>query len=224
MSKLLKMFGMAAMLGVLMMVGGCGGDDNETPVVTNPSVTSPFAATINPDGTATTGANTTIVAAPPGTTGYLAGVSVTLPPNTVITAKNADGTPKVLNAPISFTFTAPADSSATVSGTNGIPVPTGFVAVNSAAGAIDVQITGAASATFDHPITITIPVPGQIVGTSLPVYSVTGTTYTLIGNFPVTASSTGSSVISFPVSSLSWKVVNPFFRNATGGTGGVPGI
>ena len=114
-----------------MMAGGCGGGDDEAPVVTNPSATTSFAATVNPNGSATTGANTTTVATAPGTPGYLATVSASLPPNTTITAKNADGSTKALTATPSITFTAPADSTATFSGTNGVPVPTGFLAVDS---------------------------------------------------------------------------------------------
>jgi hypothetical protein len=217
MSKLLKIFGIVALFGALMMAGGCGGGD-EAPVVTNPSATTSFAATPNANGSATTGANTTTVATAPGTPGYLATVSASLPPNTTITAKNADGTTDVLTATPSLTFTAPADSTATFSGTNGVPVGTGFVTVASTSGAVDVAITGAASATFNHPITITMPVPGKAVGTVIDIWSVTGTTYTLLGNFTVTAGTTGS-VVSFPVSSLSWKVCHPLFTTPTGSTG-----
>jgi hypothetical protein len=204
MGKLLKMFSLAALLGALMMVGGCG-DGNDDPVVTNPSVTTSFAATANPDGSATTGANSTTVAAPPGTPGYLGAVTATLPPNTVITAKNADGTAKVLTATPSITFAAPADSSTTGSGTNGVPAPTGFTTLASTAGAVDVQLTGAASATFNPAITITMPVPGKVVGSVIKVYTVTGTTYSLLGSFTVTT----AGFVSFPVSSLSWKVGDP---------------
>jgi hypothetical protein len=220
MRKLLKMVGVTALLGALIMAGGCGGGGGGegTPVVTNPSVAAPVAATVNPDGTATTGTNVTTVAAPPGTSGYLATVSATLPPDTTITAKNADGTTQVLTAAPSLTFTAPADSSTTGSGIDGVPVPTGFVAVASTSGAVDVQLTGAASATFDPPITITMPVSNAQVGTVIDVWSVTGTTYTFLGNFPVTAGTTGS-VVSFPISSLSWKVCHPVFTTPTGSTG-----
>ena len=199
------MFSLTALFGTLMMAGGCGGGDDETPVVTNPSATTSFAATANPDGTATTGAISTVVAAPPGTPGYLETVRVTLPPNTVITAKNADGTPKALTVPLSFTFTAPADSSATGSGTNGVPAPTGFTTLASTSGAVDVQLTGAASATFSNPITITMPVPGKAVGEMVKVYTVTGTTYTLLGIISVRP----TGFVNFDVSSLSWKVGNP---------------
>lgn len=187
-----------------MMASGCGGGD-DAPVVTNPSATASFAATVNSDGTATTGATSTVVATPPGTPGYLENVRVTLPSNTVITAKNADGTPKALTAPLSFTFTAPADSSATGSGTNGVPPPTGFTTLASTSGAVDVQLTGAASATFSNPITITLPVPGKAVGELIKVYTVTGTTYTLLGIISVRP----TGFVNFDVSSLSWKVGNP---------------
>jgi hypothetical protein len=205
MSKLLKMLSLTALLGAVMMAGGCGGGDDETPVVTNPSATNSFAATVNPDGTATTGAIYTVVAAPTGTPGYLETVRVTLPPNTVITAKNADGTQKALTTPLSFTFTAPADSSVTGSGTNGVPAPTGFTTLASTSGAVDVQITGAASATFSNPITITMPVPGKAVGEMIKVYTVTGTTYTLLDIISVRP----TGFVNFDVSSLSWKVGNP---------------
>lgn len=205
MNRSLKILRLAALLGALTMTGGCGGGE-DAPVVTNPSTANSFAATVNPDGTATTDASlSTVVAAPPGTPGYLATVRVTLPPNTVITAKNADGTPKALTAPLSFTFTAPADSSATGSGTNGVPVPTGFTTLASTSGAVDVQLTGAASATFNPPITITMPVPGKAVGEMVKVFTAKGTEYTLIGIFSVRP----IGFVNFDVSSLSWKVGNP---------------
>jgi hypothetical protein len=212
MSKLLKMFGMAALLGALIMTGGCGGSDDETPVVT--SVTSPIVgATVNPStpNTATTGAGNTIVTTPPGTTGYLitGGVSVSLPAGTVITA------PTAITLPPSLTFTAPSDSTPAFSGTNGVPVPTGRLAVASTAGAVDVQLTGAASATFNPAITITVPVPGKAVGSVVTVYTVSGTTYSLLGNFTVAT----AGFVRFPVSSLSWKVCNPIFTTPTGSTG-----
>jgi hypothetical protein len=207
MDKLLRMVGLVALSGILMMAGGCGGGGDETPVVTptNPSVTASFTATINANGTATTGATATTAAAPPGTPGYLAGVSVTLPAGTIITA------PTALTSPLSFTFTAPADSTATFSGINGVPIPTGINALTSTSGAVNVQLTGAASATFNPAITITMPVPGKAVGSVIKVYTVTGTTYTLINNpanalgWPVTT----AGFVSFPVSSLSWKVGDP---------------
>ncbi len=214
MIKSLKMFGVVALFGALMMAGGCGGGD-DAPVVTNPSATTSFAATPNPDGTATTGATATTVATPPGTSGYLATVKAELPPNTVITARNADGSLRPVTATPAFTFTAPADSTPTFSGTSGVPVPTGFLAVESTEGAVDVQLAGAASATFNPPITITVPVPGKAVGAVVSVYTVAGTTYTLLGNFTVTP----AGFVSFPVSSLSWKVVNPIFTTPTGSTG-----
>lgn len=202
MSKLLKVLTLAALFGTLVMA--CGGGD-DAPVAANPSVTAPIAASVNPDGTATTGTGTTDVFTPPGTPGYLATVSVRLSPNTIITAKNADGTTKALTAAPSFTFSSPADSSATVSGTHGVPVPAGFTTLTSTAGAVDVQITGAASASFNPAMTITMPVPGKAVGSVVAVYTVTGTTYSFLNNFTVTT----AGFVSFPVSSLSWKVADP---------------
>lgn len=205
MSKLLKMVGAAALFGALLMASGCGGGGggDEAPVVTNPSATAPVAATVNPNGTATTGANTTTVATPPGTTGYLAEVSATLPPSTVITAKNADGTTKVMTAPPTMTFTVPADSSPTQSGTNGVPAPPGYTLYNTS-GAVNVQVTGAASATFNPPITVTMPVPGRAAGAVVTVHAVKegSTAYVLLGNFTVTT----PGFVSFPVSDLCWHV------------------
>jgi hypothetical protein len=213
MSKLLKMFGIVVLLSALMMLGGCG----DVPATTDPSVTSPVAATVNPNGTATTGADTTIVNTPHGTPGYLATVSVTLPPRTIITAQNADGTTKVLTAPPSFTFTAPADSTATFSGVHGVPVPAGFTALASDSGTINVAITHAVSATFSPAITITMPVPGKVVGSVIQVYSVKegATTYTLLGSVIVTT----AGLVSFPVSNFCDFVGDPVLL-VTGSGGG----
>ena len=195
-----------------MMAGGCGGGGDGAPVM--PSATTSFAATVNPDGSATTGANATTVATAPGTPGYLAGVSVTLPPNTTITAKNADGSTKVLTATPSFTFTAPADSTATFSGTIGVPKSSqmGDVEVAFTSGAVDVQLTGAAAVSFDPAITITMPISGKAVGAVISVYTVMDTTYKPIRTGPVTT----AGFFSFPVSSLSWKVCNPLFPRPNG--------
>jgi hypothetical protein len=204
MSKLLKMVGVAALFGALMMAGGCGGGGGgEAPVVTNPSATVSVPATVNTDGTATTGANTTTVTAPSGTTGYLADVSATLPPSTVITAKNPDGTTKALTAPPTLTFTVPADSSSTQSGTNGVPPPPGYT-LYATAGAVNIQVTGAASATFNPPITVTMPVPGRAVGAVVTVHAVKdgSAAYVLLGNFTVTT----PGFLTFPVSDLCWQI------------------
>ncbi len=203
MSKLFRILSLAALLGAVMVAGGCGGGD--APVVTTPSATTSFAATVNPDGTATTGPNPTVVATAPGTSGYLATVSATLPPNTVITARNADGTRMALTAAPSFTFTASSDSSATFAGIVDVPPTSGFLPLTSTSGAVDVQLTGADSATFIPAITITMPVPGKAVGAVIDVYTVTGTTYSFLGSFTVTS----AGLVSFPVSSLSWKVGDP---------------
>ncbi len=200
----LKIHYLTVLFGILMVICGCGGGDG-TSVGADPSCTVSFEAAINPDGTATTGANTTSVVSALCNQGYMSGVSATLPPNTVITARNSDGSIKALTAPFSLKFTVPADSTATYSGTHGVPVPAGFAALASTAGAVDVQLTGAASATFNPPITITMPVPGKAVGERVAVFSVTGRTYTLLDAYTVTT----AGFVSFPVSSLSWKVVNP---------------
>ena len=64
--------------------------------------------------------------------------------NTNLSALNAqrklDGTTKALTAPPSLTFTAPADSSSTKSGSNGVPVQPGFTVVTTS-GAVNVQLT-----------------------------------------------------------------------------------
>jgi hypothetical protein len=199
-----KMFCLSVLVGFLILLGGCGGGD-DAPIVTGPSATVAVVATINANGTATTGASATTVATPPGTPGYLAAVSATLPANTVITARNADGTQRALTAPISLTFTASSDSSATFAGIVDVPAPSGFLSLISTSGAIDVQLTGAASATFNPAITITMPVPGKAIGAVVDVYTVTGTTYVYLGSFTVTT----AGLVSFPVSSLSWKVGDP---------------
>ena len=209
MSKLLKMFGAAVLIGVLMMVGGCGGGDDAV-VVTDPSTTSPIAATVNPNGTATTGATATTVATATGTTGYLATVSATLDPSTVITAKNAAGEIIKLTAAPSITFTAPADSTATSSGVHGIPVPAG-VTLASTSGAIRLEVAGAASATFVPPITIKMPVPGKADGSVIKVYQVDGTTWKLLGNYTATGG-----FVSVPMASFTSLVGDPATVSGSG--------
>lgn len=202
--KLLKMTNLAVLSGALLLTAGCGGGGDVPPLM-NPSATASFEATVNADGSATTGAISTVVTAPAGTPGYLETVRVILYPNTVITAKNGDGTPKALTAPLSFTFTAPGDSSATFSGINGVPVPAGSTTLASTSGAVDIQLTGAASATFNPPITITMPVPGKAVASMVKIFTVEGTTYTLLGIFSVRP----TGFVNFDVSTLSWKVADP---------------
>lgn len=212
MRKSFKMFGMAAMMGILMMAGGCGSDGDP---VTQVTATLAVPATIS-GGTATTPATTTTTLAPPaGTSTYLDAATVTLPPSTTITAKDAAGNTVPLTAAPSISITAPADASNIVSGVQAVPVPVGFTSVASTAGAINISLVGAASATFSPAITIKMPVPGKPVGAVVRVYTVSGSTYTLLGNYTVTTA--GS--VSFPITSLSWKVGDPVFNTAGGGTG-----
>ncbi len=77
--------------------------------------------------------------------------------------------------------------------------------LTSTSGAVDVQLTGAASATFNPPITITMPVPGKAVNEMVKIYTVTGTAYALLGVINVRP----TGFVSFDVSSLSWKVGDP---------------
>jgi hypothetical protein len=143
---------------------------------------------------------------------------VSLSPSTTITATNADGTTKVLTAAPSFTFTAPADSTATFSGVHDFPFPSDSTRLVSTSGAIKVEITGAAHATFSPPITITMPVPGKAVGSVIKVFQSDGTTFTLLGSFTVAT----AEFVSFPVAHMA---DGPYFEGdpvvgSTTGSGG----
>jgi hypothetical protein len=90
----------------------------------------------------------------------------------------------------------------------------GYQYTVSTSGAVDIELSGAASATFSPAVTITMPVPGKAIGSRIDVYTYTGIKYTYL----TTRFITTAGFVSFPVSSLSWKVCDPVFPNS--GPGG----
>jgi hypothetical protein len=151
----------------------------------------------------------------------VANVAVTLPPSTVITAQNADGTTKILTSSPTFTFKAPGNATSTSAGTSGVPLPAtgGFTSVKSTALAINVEITGSERASFSNPITITLPVPGKATGaviTTVYMYKEGGNGYEVVGG-PYTVAANGT--IAVTISNLCWFVGDPEFETETGSTG-----
>jgi hypothetical protein len=222
MKILLKFLAVSGFLGMALSTGGCGGGGSTAPSTVS-TVTSPISgAAVNNDGTATTSSTTTSVTAPANAPAAVASMTVSLPANTIITAKDASGnTIKLTSAP-SFVFQAPVDSSTATAGISGVPLPVtgGFTAVRSAALAVDVQIAGAASATFTNPIIITIPAPGMSAGSVVnAVYQNKndGAGYSLISGGPFIVSANGTIAVS--VSNLCWFVGDPVFMTSTGSTG-----
>jgi len=164
--------------------------------------------------------------APLGAPPAVAKVEVTIPAATTITAKDAAGKTVTLTAP-TFTFQAPGDASSKTAGIAYVPAPpgpTGFI-LDETSVAIDVQITGATSSTFDKPITIVLPAPGKAAGSTIgTLYQVKsdGTTTVIPpGNFTVSANGT----ITVEVSNLCWFIGDPKYKKPstgeiTGATGG----
>jgi hypothetical protein len=209
------------MLVAVGLLNGCGGgNDNYIPYTPAPvkATTAPISGTTaNADGTATTTTPATVVA-PTNAPAAVAAVTVTLPADTTITAKDAAGKTVTLTAP-AFTIQAPANATTTSAGTSSVPVPTGYVSLQSTSVAIDVQIAGAASSTFSKPITIVLPVPGKAPGTVInKIYKNKddGKGNILVGG-PYTVSAAGT--ISVEVSDLCWFVGDPIYVTATGTTG-----
>ena len=226
MKRLWNMCGAAGFLGVVLLSGGCGGGGSSGPATVS-AVSPPISgATVNTGGanagTVTTSPTaTTTVTAPADAPAAVAAVAVTLPPSTIITAKDASGATIALTAAPSFRFVAPANATTATSGTSGIPLPTtgGYKAVKSTAVAIDCTIVGAATATFSNPITLTLPVPGKAPGSVInAVYQNKndGKGYKLIGG-PYTVAANGT--IAVTVTNLCWLVGDPEFETETGSSG-----
>ena len=136
-------FGTAAILGALLMVGGCGGGGS-SPVATNTTQLTATNATLNASGTLTTTAAVT------ATTADGATAAITIPSGTIIT-----GSSNFTSLPVSINVSTP------VSGTSGMPnpLPASNLVLATTAGAVDVNIGGLNSVTFSgHPVTINIPV------------------------------------------------------------------
>ena len=216
MRRSMKLFGPLALLAAVVVSLGCGGGGSEAPVINPEGITAAVQATVNANGTVTTGAVQTLV--PLNATGVLAQVAITVPANTVITAKNLDGSVKPLTAPPSFTFSVPADSTATTAGIYGLTPPPGSQ-IASVAGALWVDITGAPLASFSNPVTVTIPVPGKTVGTVLPVIQIkeNSTTEITLGNFTVQR----VGLLDITVSDFcEFQAGRVLVTGSTGGTGG----
>jgi len=192
------------MLVAVGFLNGCGSDNNysssPTTTTTLPpqkTASAPVTVTVSSDGSsATTGATAATVAAPATASAALKPITVTLPPATIITAKDAAGKPVTLTTAPTFTFQAPADATDKFSGT-----PPSELNIKSASVLIDVQITGSTSSTFSNPITIVLPAPGKAAGSTVEkVYKINGGIRTEVGG-PYTVSSSGT--ISVTVSGLS---------------------
>lgn len=222
MKRLWNMCGAAGFLGVVLLSGGCGGGGSSGPATVS-AVSPPISgATVNNAGTVTTSPTaTTTVTAPADAPATVAAVTVSLPPSTTITAKDASGNTIALTTAPSFRFMAPANATTTSSGTSGIPLPVtgGFTAVKSTAMAIDCSIVGAATSTFSNPITLNLPVPGKASGSVInSVYQNKndGQGYKLIGG-PYTVAANGT--IAVTVTNLCWLVGDPEFETESGSSG-----
>ncbi|HEX9079404.1 MAG TPA: hypothetical protein VF795_07435 [Desulfuromonadaceae bacterium] len=225
MKRLWNMCGAVGFLGAVLLAGGCGGGSSSPSTVG--AVTTPISgATVNTSGpnagTVTTSSTAdTIVTAPADAHPAVAAVTVTLPPSTTITAKDASGNTIALTAAPSFKFVAPANATTATSGTSGIPLPTtgGYKAVKSTVVAIDCSIVGTATSSFSNPITLNLPVPGKAPGSVVnAVYQNKndGTGYKLIGG-PYTVAANGT--IAVTVTNLCWLVGDPEFETETGSSG-----
>jgi hypothetical protein len=226
MKRLCKVCGSVVFLGLILLTGGCGGGSgggSSTPQVVSVTSDAISGVTVNSSGTITTSSSTaTTVSAPAGATATVAKVAVSLPPATNITAKDATGNVIKLTQAATFTFKAPINATTSTSGTSGIPLPVtgGYTIVKSTSVAIDVQITGAASASFSNPITITLPVPGKAPGsvvTAVYQNKNDGAGYSKLPGGPYTVSANGT--IDITVSGLCWFVGDPEFELASGSTG-----
>ena len=199
------------------LVSGCGGGhDNYTPATVQAKST-PITVTLGAAGTATTTVAAT-VAPPADAPEAVAKVAVTVLGATTITTKDAAGNPVTLTTAPTFTFEAPANATPTSAGTYSVPGPAGFARLQSAAVAIDVQITGAASSTFTNPITIVLPVPGKAPGTVVKKVYMNkndGSTILVGGPFTVSAGTISVSVTDL----LGWFVGDPIYETVTGSTG-----
>jgi hypothetical protein len=221
MNKFMKLFGSAGLLGALLLIGGCGSDDNNAfnyllATSTTSAISTPATVTQNADGSAKTTTAQTLV--PKDAPSQFTGFQIQIPADTTITAIDASG--KNVTIPLSPTFvlTLPNDTTTTHSGVNGVPVATGFTSVKSTVAAVDIKINlaGVSEVKFSNPVKLVLPVPGGQTSVQKLLVSKNGTSYnsTLTGPFTVT-----SGAITIEVSNLCWFVGDAVFLTATGSTG-----
>jgi hypothetical protein len=200
--KFVTILGSVAMLGALLMVGGCG-DDSSPATQSNKTQLSSANATVNTNGTVTT------TAAVPATTANGA-TAMTIPAGTVITAKDANG------AQVNFTSLPAINVTTPKSGVSGMPDPItkGFT-IDSTAGAVDITIGGQNAITFSQEVTINITVdPAKVTNKTVNMNKNDGKGWINVG----TATINGN-VATGKTDTLCWFGIDNVYRNTTGSTG-----
>jgi hypothetical protein len=195
-------FSATAILGALLMVGGCGGGDESSPVATKSSQLNSTNSILNANGTVTTTASVTATTAGGAT-------AMTIPIGTIIT-----GSAVFPSLPVNINVSTP------VNGVSGMPNPitAGFI-ISSTAGAEDITIGGMNTVTFSQPVTISILVdPAKFASGTVNMNKNNGNGWINIG----TATLTGN-VASFTTSNLCWFGVHNVYGSITGGTGSTGG-
>jgi hypothetical protein len=200
--KFVTILGSVAMLGALLMVGGCG-DDSSPATQSNVTQLTSTNSTLNANGTVTTTAAVTATTAG-GTT------ALTIPTGTIITAKDATG------ATVNFTSFPAIVVSTPTSGVSGMPNPitSGFT-IDSTAGAIDITIGGQNTVTFSQPVTITIIVDlSKVTNKTVNMNKNDGKGWINKG----TATITGN-VATVQTTSFCWFGIDNVYRATSGSTG-----
>jgi hypothetical protein len=212
--KFVTILGSVAMLGALLMVGGCG--DDSSPSTVKQTNTIPAAGTTNGVTQSGTGITNPLTAP-------------------AITAKNSAGV-TVLSIPPGVTITPPATATAFIAAT---PPTIGVTTYNNVAafpatksGAVFATVAGSIGLEFDYPnngavvpspvtfsapVTITIPLSAAVTSCSVFVNKLDGNGYVAIPAAQVTSCTSTSATIS--VTSLCTYIVNPTLVSGSTGSG-----
>ena len=198
-AKMFAIFGSAAILGALLMLGGCGSDSSPA-TQSNSSQLTTTDATLNTNGTVTT---TTPVTA----TNAAGTVAVTIPAGVTITSPGS-----------SFTALPTIVVTTPTSGVSGMPEPiTPGLTLSSVAGAVDIVIGGKDTVTFSSPVTITIPNDPANTDTTVDTNKKDGTGWHHLGQGTLSADKKS---VTIQVTNLCWYCVKPVYKTPTGSTGG----
>lgn len=206
-NRYVKIFGSTALLGTLLMAGGCGGGNN-TVLLTIKKTPIAAADVVKGAGAGTLLTNKEVSATPAGSNVK----AIDIPNATTITPAAGGEAFDPANPP-------------TISVTNylfpsALPTTANFV-VATMSGAINVSVlnpdgTNAGKVTFAPPVTINIPITGTPANCAVYVNKNDGKGLVLKGNGVC-----ANGVATIQVSDLCDYVVNP--TQTTGGTGGTGG-
>jgi len=195
------------LLGVILMMSGCGGGDHPSPTPATQSATTDLSSantTLNANGTVTT----TAVATAKTASGN---VALTIPANITITGKDSNGNI------VKFTSLPSIVISTPTSGVSGMPNPiTKGYSIASTAGALEITIGDMNTVTFSSPVTVSILVDlSKVTSNTIYMNENDGKGWLNMGKATISGN-----VATFTTTSFCWYGIDNFYSNGTTGSSG----